>query len=199
MLRKMPLARHGEIAERAFRAAYELGAGTVAVCPWEDRHSVHRLKADESYRIGKVGHPVRSGVEHAVDLQLGVTLLMGEEAIGVPDGRGPRTGMCTLNGQLRPVSVRDWTVDTQIRDAETAKPAQPGHVAARFAGVVTVPVAEGETGEAGQSVATIEAVKMEAAPSTPVAGPLQPLAIGTVQQVEGGDLLLDLAPAGGSA
>ncbi|MER2223005.1 MAG: biotin carboxylase N-terminal domain-containing protein, partial [Rhodococcus sp. (in: high G+C Gram-positive bacteria)] len=35
----------GEIAIRAFRAAYELGAGTVAVFPYEDRNSIHRLKA----------------------------------------------------------------------------------------------------------------------------------------------------------
>ncbi len=39
---------------RAFRAAYELGIGTVAVFPWEDRNSLHRLKADESYQIGEV-------------------------------------------------------------------------------------------------------------------------------------------------
>src|SRR5919202_5669517 len=50
----------GEIAVRAFRAAYELGVATVAVFPWEDRNSVHRLKADESYQIGEVGHPVRA-------------------------------------------------------------------------------------------------------------------------------------------
>ncbi len=52
--------RGGEIAIRAFRAAYELGARTVAVFPYEDRNSVHRLKADESYQIGLPGHPVRA-------------------------------------------------------------------------------------------------------------------------------------------
>src|SRR5205807_8958667 len=50
----------GEIASRAFRAAYELGAGTVAVFPHEDRNSTHRLKADEAYEIGEPGHPVRA-------------------------------------------------------------------------------------------------------------------------------------------
>jgi pyruvate carboxylase len=54
------VANRGEIAVRAFRAAYELGAGTVAVFPHEDRNSVHRLKADESYQIGEPGHPVRA-------------------------------------------------------------------------------------------------------------------------------------------
>src|SRR3954453_21677784 len=60
MFRKGLVAHRGGIAVRAFRAAYELGTGTVAVFPWEDRNSVHRLKADESYQIGEVGHPVRA-------------------------------------------------------------------------------------------------------------------------------------------
>src|SRR5699024_9666341 len=48
------------IAVRAFRAAVELGIRTVAVFPWEDRWSEHRMKADESYQIGQVGHPIRA-------------------------------------------------------------------------------------------------------------------------------------------
>src|ERR1700761_8787536 len=60
MFRKVLVANRGEIAIRAFRAAYELGAGTVAVFPYEDRNSTHRLKADESYEIGTPGHPVRA-------------------------------------------------------------------------------------------------------------------------------------------
>jgi hypothetical protein len=60
MFRKVLVANRGEIAIRAFRAAYELGARTVAVFPHEDRNSLHRLKADESYEIGEPGHPVRA-------------------------------------------------------------------------------------------------------------------------------------------
>src|ERR671916_2122154 len=60
MFRKVLVANRGEIAIRAFRAAYELGAHTVAVFPHEDRNSEHRLKADEAYQIGEQGHPVRA-------------------------------------------------------------------------------------------------------------------------------------------
>ena len=60
MFRKILVANRGEIAIRAFRAAYELGARTVAVYPYEDRNSLHRLKADEAYQIGEEGHPVRA-------------------------------------------------------------------------------------------------------------------------------------------
>src|SRR3954465_925193 len=60
MFRKVLVANRGEIAIRAFRAGYELGAGTVAVFPYEDRNSLHRMKADEAYEIGEPGHPVRA-------------------------------------------------------------------------------------------------------------------------------------------
>src|SRR4051794_8685982 len=69
MFRKVLVANRGEIAIRAFRAAYELGAATVAVFPHEDRNSEHRLKADEAYQIGEVGHPVRAylSIEAIID------------------------------------------------------------------------------------------------------------------------------------
>ncbi|HET6634256.1 MAG TPA: pyruvate carboxylase, partial [Streptomyces sp.] len=60
MFRKVLVANRGEIAIRAFRAAYELGLSTVAVFPYEDRNSLHRAKADEAYQIGEAGHPVRA-------------------------------------------------------------------------------------------------------------------------------------------
>ena len=60
MFAKVLVANRGEIAVRAFRAAYELGAQTVAVFPHEDRNAVHRIKADEAYTIGERGHPVRA-------------------------------------------------------------------------------------------------------------------------------------------
>ena len=65
MFSKVLVANRGEIAVRAFRAAYELGARTVAVFPYEDRNSEHRLKADEAYEIGERGHPVRAYLDPA--------------------------------------------------------------------------------------------------------------------------------------
>jgi pyruvate carboxylase len=135
---------------------------------------------------------LRPGVEHAVDLEPGVRLLMGVEAVSEPDERGMRTVMCTLNGQLRPVTVRDRSVDAHVKAAEKADRGDPGQVAAPFAGVVSLKVAEGDSVPAGATIATIEAMKMEAAISAPVAGTVTRLAIGPVQQVEGGDLLVVL-------
>ncbi|MDN6440268.1 MAG: pyruvate carboxylase, partial [Corynebacterium nuruki] len=57
---KIVVANRGEIAVRAFRAAYETGAQTVAVYPREDRNSFHRSFADEAVRIGTEGSPVKA-------------------------------------------------------------------------------------------------------------------------------------------
>ncbi|WP_265521239.1 pyruvate carboxylase [Oerskovia flava] len=130
------------------------------------------------------------GQEVEVALGRGVKLLVGLEAVGVPDDKGMRTVMFTLNGQLRPLQVRDRSVDVTARTAEKADPAQPGQVAAPFAGAVTPIVSAGDRVAAGQTVATVEAMKMEAAITTPVAGTVERVAIGTVQQLEGGDLVL---------
>ncbi|TCP52026.1 pyruvate carboxylase [Tamaricihabitans halophyticus] len=133
---------------------------------------------------------LRPGEEYAVDLEPGVRLLIELEAIGEADERGMRLVMSTLNGQLRPMHVRDHSVASDLPVAEKADRTKQGHVAAPFAGVVTLAVSEGETVSAGATVATIEAMKMEAAITAQVGGTVQRLAINTVQQVEGGDLLV---------
>ncbi|TDD83099.1 pyruvate carboxylase [Saccharopolyspora karakumensis] len=135
---------------------------------------------------------LKPGEEYSVDLEPGVRLLIGLEAISEPDERGMRTVMAVLNGQLRPIQVRDRSVASDLPVAEKADRSNPGHVPAPFAGVVTLAVAEGDAVESGQTVATIEAMKMEAAITAPQSGQVKRLAIGAVQQVEGGDLIIEL-------
>ncbi|MEV0360168.1 pyruvate carboxylase [Nocardia sp. NPDC050697] len=136
---------------------------------------------------------LRRGEEHRVQLEKGVTLLIGLEAISEPDERGMRTVMCILNGQLRPVAVRDRSIAGEVKSAEKADRNDSRHVAAPFAGVVTLTVGEGDSVAAGDTIGTIEAMKMEAAITAPRPGTVARIAISSVQQVEGGDLLLELA------
>jgi len=142
----------------------------------------------ESYLYG-----MTPSAEVEVILDRGVRLLLGLEAVGEPDERGMRTVMFTLNGQLRPIQVRDRSVEVDQAAAEKADPGTPGQIAAPFAGAVTPVVQEGQTVQAGQTVATIEAMKMEASITTPVGGTVRRLAIGPVQQLEGGDLVMVIA------
>lgn len=135
---------------------------------------------------------LRHDEEHHVQLDKGVTLLIGLEAISEPDERGMRTVMCILNGQLRPITVRDRSIASEVPAAEKADKTNAGHIAAPFAGVVTLAVSEGDSVAAGDTIGTIEAMKMEAAITAPRAGVVRRVAIGKVQQVEGGDLLVDV-------
>lgn len=133
---------------------------------------------------------LRQGEEHRVKLERGVELLIGLEAISEPDERGMRTVMCIINGQLRPVLVRDRSVASAVPAAEKAERGNPGHIAAPFAGVVTVSVCVGDRVSAGQTIATIEAMKMEAPITATNDGTVQRVAVSDTAQVEGGDLLV---------
>ena len=136
---------------------------------------------------------LRPRIEYPVDLEKGVRMLIELEAIGEADERGVRTVMAKLNGQLRQTQVRDRSVASDVPAAERADRGNARHVGAPFAGVVTLQVAEGDAVDAGDTVATIEAMKMEASITAPKAGTVERLAIGAVQQVEGGDLLVVLS------
>ena len=137
---------------------------------------------------------IEQGAEHSVDIGRGVTLRVSLEAMGAPDESGMVTVMTVLNGQLRPVYVRDRTVEVQQDAAERADAGNSGHVGAPFAGSVTVQVQPGQTVRAGDPVATIEAMKMEAAISAQVSGTVERLAFTGTAQVEAGDLIAVIAP-----
>ncbi|MBY4273950.1 pyruvate carboxylase [Rhodococcus fascians] len=152
----------------------------------------HREKYGDTTRLSanQFFYGLRQGEEHRVTLEKGVELLIGLEAISDPDERGMRTVMCILNGQLRPVSVRDRSIASEAPTVEKADRSNSGHIPAPFAGVVTLAVEEGQKISAGDTIATIEAMKMEAAITAPRGGSVTRLAISGVQQVEGGDLLV---------
>ncbi len=157
-------------------------------------YQAHRDQYGDTSRLtaNQFFYGLRQGEEHRVRLEKGVELLIGLEAISEPDDRGMRTVMCIINGQLRPVLVRDRSIASTAPTAEKADRSNPDHIPAPFGGVVTVNVASGDTVAAGQTVATIEAMKMEAAITAPRAGTVHRVAVSQTAQVEGGDLLVVL-------
>lgn len=152
----------------------------------------HREQFGDTSRLtaNQFFYGLRHGEEHRVQLERGVQLLIGLEAISEPDERGMRSVMCIINGQLRPVVVRDRSIDDAVPTAEKADRGNPDHIAAPFDGVVTVAVAVGDEIAAGHTVATIEAMKMDAAITAPKGGVVKRVAVATTAQVEGGDLLV---------
>ena len=127
--------------------------------------------------------------EHVVELSKGLQLFVSLEAISEPDSKGFRTVMAKLNGQLRPITVRDHSIQVASAAVEKADPAKPGHAAAPFTGVVTPKVAIGDLVTIGQPIATIEAMKMEANIQSAIAGRVVRLGVSGPTPVEGGDLI----------
>ena len=134
------------------------------------------------------------GFEHVVSLGKGVRLLVKLVSISEPDEKGMRSVVVTLNGQQRQLLARDESVESTVKTAPKADPNNKGHVAAPFAGAVTVAVQAGDWVEAGQSVATIEAMKMEAGITANVSGTVSEVTLDGTSQVQGGDLLLVIKP-----
>jgi len=58
-IKKVLVANRGEIAIRIFRACTEINVKTVGIYTFEDRYSLHRYKADESYQIGNDNEPLK--------------------------------------------------------------------------------------------------------------------------------------------
>ncbi|KXZ39952.1 pyruvate carboxylase [Alkalithermobacter thermoalcaliphilus JW-YL-7 = DSM 7308] len=68
--KKVLVANRGEIAIRIFRACHELGIRTVGVYSKEDKYSLFRSKADESYLIGENKGPIEAylSMEEIIDI-----------------------------------------------------------------------------------------------------------------------------------
>ena len=123
-------------------------------------------------------------------------VLVGLEAVGEPNDDGIRSVVFRLNGQFRPIDVRDRAAASNVVESEKANTQNPGHVPAPFRGVVNVSVAPGDIVKAGDSVAVIEAMKMESAISVPIGGTVTRVVVPPAAAVEPGDLIVEVRPAG---
>ncbi|HEV3342074.1 MAG TPA: pyruvate carboxylase, partial [Pirellulales bacterium] len=89
---KLLVANRSEIAIRVFRTAHELGIRTVAIYSHEDRFALHRFKADEAYRVGRTGEPIRAYLDIP-----GIVELAQERGV---DGIHPGYGFLSENPEL---------------------------------------------------------------------------------------------------
>src|SRR6516162_4017015 len=83
-IRKLLVANRSEIAIRVLRTAHELGVRTVAIYSHEDRFALHRFKADEAYRVGKPGEPIRA----YLDIEDIIALALQHEVEAIHPGYG---------------------------------------------------------------------------------------------------------------
>jgi pyruvate carboxylase len=78
-IKKVLVANRGEIAIRIFRACTEIGIRTVGIYTYEDRYSLHRYKADESYQVGDDKEPLKPYLD--IDEIIRVAKANGVDAI----------------------------------------------------------------------------------------------------------------------
>ena len=146
------VANRGEIAIRVLRAAYEMGKATVAVFAEEDHLSLHRFKADESYRIGEGRGPVTAYL--AVDDIIRVAVETESDAIHPGYGflsESPEFAEACAEAGIAFIGPRPETLRL-LGDKVSARA-----IAAR-AGVPTVPATDALPADTAEALALVDAV-----------------------------------------
>ena len=118
--------------------------------------------------------------------------MIGLETSPEPDERGMRSVMCIINGQLRPVVVRDRSIDDAVPTAEKAD-RDPITSRRRSTGGYRRPWRSAMRSRQDTLSRRRKAMKMEAAITAAKGGVVKRIAVATTAQVEGGDLLVVIA------
>jgi pyruvate carboxylase len=138
---------------------------------------------------------LKPGEEITVDIEHGKTIIVKFLTTSEAHPDGTRTLFFELNGQPREVNVRDRSLRVVERSHPKADPANPGHVGAPTAGLISsVAVQANHTVERGAKLLTLEAMKMQSNIYAPISGKIGKLLVTPGQNVEAKDLLVIIAP-----
>jgi pyruvate carboxylase len=133
------------------------------------------------------------GEEISVELERGKTLIVRYLASSEPHEDGTRTVFFELNGQPRSVRVKDDSRLAQRPPPRKLEPGNPRHVGAPMPGVVlTVSAAVGAKVARGQTLLTLEAMKMQTAVRAEAAGEVAEILVQPGQAVDAKELLVVL-------
>ena len=136
-------------------------------------------------------HGLSIGETNKVNIADGNTLVIKYLGPGEVDKDGMRTVSFELNGIRREVKVPDPEAQKNITKVPMADPENKGEVGASIPGAVAgINVKVGDTVEEGQTVITIEAMKMETATSARMAGTVKEILVEEGDTVKGGQLLM---------
>ena len=131
------------------------------------------------------------GQEVSFDIQRGMTLIVTYVALSEPDDHGHRTVFFELNGQPRTIKVPDRSLAASVQTRRQADQEDAGQIGAPMPGmIVTVAVTAGQPVKLGDPLFTIEAMKMETAVPSPVAGVVDEIVAGVGARVETRDLIM---------
>lgn len=138
-------------------------------------------------------YSLRDKEEINVRLEEGKTLFIRLLNLTDPDQNGQRTAIFELNGYPRHATVTDKSVSTTTAAKPKADPADPTQVGAPMPGMVaSIAVTIGQKVKEGETLLTLEAMKMFAAVASPIAGTVSEILVKVGESVESKDLQVRL-------
>jgi pyruvate carboxylase len=134
---------------------------------------------------------LRPGEELMVELERGKTMVVRCQAVGETDDEGQVKVFFELNGQPRIAKVPNRSVAAKAAPRRKAEEGNPLHLSAPMPGVVaSVAVAPGQAVKAGDTLLTIEAMKMQTALHASRDGTVAEVPVHPGSPVDAKDLLL---------
>ena len=136
---------------------------------------------------------LEKGLEVAVEIEQGKTLIIKFLTVSEPQPDGTRTVFYELNGQPREVTVRDRSLQAKVEARAKADPAQAGQVGAPIPGAITsIAVEVGDRVSKGDRLMVMEAMKMQSTIYAPIAGKVIRKFVSVGDKVDAKDLLLTI-------
>ena len=136
-------------------------------------------------------HGLAVGETNKVNIADGKTLVIKYLGLGEVDKEGMRTVIFELNGIRREVQVPDEEAQKSIVKVPMADPEDKSQVGSSIPGAVSkLGVKVGDTVEVNQTLATIEAMKMETAITARMSGTVEEILVKEGETVKGGQLLM---------
>ena len=139
-------------------------------------------------------HGLAVGETNIVEIADGKTLVIKYLGLGDVDKDGMRTVSFELNGVRRDVTVPDEEAQKTIVKVPLADEDDPKQIGASIPGAVSkISVKKGDKVTKGQTLITVEAMKMETAVTAPEDGVIKEIHVEEGSAVKGGQLLITLA------
>lgn len=143
-------------------------------------------------------HGLAEGETSEIEVAEGRVMVVEYLRMGKPDSEGYRMLEFEVNGNRREIRVKDKSALQKLQGADEpaiqmADPASDTEVGASIPGhIMKILVKEGDTVKAGQSLAVIEAMKMETVMAAARDGKVDNILVKEGQQVKTGQLLIRL-------
>ncbi len=136
---------------------------------------------------------LRDKEEINVSIEPGKTLFVRLLNLTEPDAHGQQTAIFELNGYPRHTQVTNKTLAKDVATRPKADPADPTQVGAPMPGMVaSIAVTVGQKVKEGETLLTLEAMKMFAAVAAPIAGTVTEILAKVGESMESKDLLVRL-------